>query len=369
MDATAQGRAWDWVAHLRSGGTTPWAAFETDSPAPPTTELAEAARARVPGAQNLELLRRINLASGARPTSYAEGVLRASLAGRGQPEFALSGVADRRPEIDPDEIDDEELLRVAASAIADALILGGLPDPVEPPPPRRRRRHFHLAGDPWLAIPLRRELLMAGHPTGGLRARTYVLGRPFDELVVDAWSAACFDNGPAPWETWLANWVERDRPPTRVDLEAIAERHRPRARSIEVVTDPALLRGLLGCRRQLTVPTPLAASALEAARRVAVVLGGLVSPDERTALLRGRLLPAIAGAPGPRLSVPEGCLPWARSQAGRMRATLSQAGYGVHGGWDVLTAVPTAAGQSYADRPSTSGALTTAVSLLGGEAW
>jgi hypothetical protein len=48
-------RAWGWVAHLRTGGTTPWSQWQ--DPAPP----AEQGGRYLPGAQQLELLRRLNL--------------------------------------------------------------------------------------------------------------------------------------------------------------------------------------------------------------------------------------------------------------------------------------------------------------------
>lgn len=325
---------------------------------------------RLPGAQQLELLRRINASTDGNGAA-ADGVLRATLTGRGQPEFALSGIEEVRPQLDPGQLPDGELLRVAASAIADALILGGLPEPPTPPPARRRRRHFQLVGDPWLAIPLREQLAMAGHPPGGMRARTYVIGDHFDQLVIDAWSAACFDNGPAPWESWLAKWMERDRLPGRIDLVRIAERHRPRSRSVELVLDPSLLPGLLGVRRKLSVPGPLAVSALELSRRVAIVLGGLVSEQERTLLLQNRLLPLVSLTPGPRLSLPSACRPWAESHSTRMRAELADAGYRVHGGWDALIAerTPAQPGELRTEAPTEAGALQAAVTLLGREVW
>lgn len=352
--------AWGWVAHLLDGGVTPWTSYAGGT--------AAAAGERLPGAQQLELLRRINMATGGRSPG-AGAIIRASLAGRGRPEHGLIGITDVRPGIEPSELPDSELLRVAASAIADGLIVGGLPEPVEPPPARRRRRHFNLVGDPWLAIPLRDELTQSGHPPGGPRSATYVLGGRFDHLVVNAWSAACFDNGPAPWETWLAKWVERDRPPARVDLVKIAGRHRPRARSVDLVLDPALLRGLLGVRRRLALPGPLSVHALEMARRVAVVLGGLVSPEERKVLLRSRLLPVLAAFPGPRLALPEPHAIWALSQSQRMRAELTEAGYPVHGSWDEVEGPPggVPGAVPMLDRPTEAGALKVALSVLGKE--
>lgn len=362
MTVDPHAKAWGWVAHLIDGGVTPWSSYAGRD--------AAAAGERLPGAQQLELLRRVNQATGGRSRG-AGSIIRASLAGRGQPEQGLVGLDDVRPGVEPSRLPDGELLRVAASALADALIVGGLPEPEEAPPARRRRRHFTLVGDPWVAIPLRHELTQAGYPPGGPRSHTYVVGGRFDQLVVNAWSAACFDNGPAPWETWLAKWAERDRPPARVDLVKIAGRHRPRARSVDLVLDPELLRGLVGVRRPLTVPAPISVHALEMARRVAVVLGGLVSAEERKVLLRARLLPALSAVAGPRLALPQQQMPWAISQSQRMRRELTEAGYPVHGSWDAnwdigdsdtaSVAIPTL------DRPTEAGALKVALSVLGKE--
>ena len=56
MSQVGTARAWGWVAHLRAGGTTPW--LEWSGEAPATARV-------VPGAQQLELLRTLNLAGGA----------------------------------------------------------------------------------------------------------------------------------------------------------------------------------------------------------------------------------------------------------------------------------------------------------------
>jgi hypothetical protein len=369
MTVDPHAQAWGWVAHLREGGTTPWTSYAGSG--------APQLGARLPGAQQLELLRRINLATHGK-TAGADGVVRASLSGRGQPEFGLVGLVDARPQIDPMTLSEKELLRVAASAVADALIVGGLPEAVEPPPPRRRRRHFQLAGDPWLAIPLRQDLAMLGHPQGGRRARAYVVGGTFEQLVVNAWAAGSFDSGPTSWETWLNKWVSRDRPPTRVDLVRIAARHAPRARSVDIVLDPRLLRGLLGVRAQLDIPAPLAAHAVELARRVAIVVGGLVSQSERTALLRGRLLPILAKVSGPRLAVPDAHAEWLTKQAQQMRASLTKAGYPVHGDWQESQTGPQPGlpetgspenGPPVVTAPTDAGALKVAIALLGKETW
>ncbi|MBO0846512.1 MAG: hypothetical protein J2P22_13965, partial [Nocardioides sp.] len=51
----AEAQAWGWVAHLRDGGTTPWSDWR--EPASPDHDPGPF----LPGAQQLELLRRVNL--------------------------------------------------------------------------------------------------------------------------------------------------------------------------------------------------------------------------------------------------------------------------------------------------------------------
>ena len=237
-----------------------------------------------------------------------------------------------------------------------------------------------MVGNPWLAIPMREQLAHEGYPTGGPRSRTYVLGGDFEQMVVGAWSAACFDNGPGALGH-LAGKVGRNgiahRPASIWRGSPLGIK--PRARSVEVVLDPSLLRGLLGVRRHLDVPGPLAVHALEVSRRVAVVLGGLVSPVERVTLLRGRLLPVLSEVAGPRLGFPVAHAEWARSQTERMRSTLTDAGYPVHGDWDdvIFGAQPSTTSTTkksgtelvLLDGPNDAGTLKVAVNLLGREVW
>ena len=68
--------AWSWVEHLRSGGTTPWAEWVREPAAP-----ADVPRGPLPGAAQLELVRRLALAYDGLP--------------RGLPREAFSALADR----------------------------------------------------------------------------------------------------------------------------------------------------------------------------------------------------------------------------------------------------------------------------------
>ena len=140
-------RARGWVAHLRDGGTTPWLAWSGTSTGAP-------ASGPLPGAQQLELLRRLNLVSGSsaqprgdhhrartRPADrrLADRVLAAPAAGRGKADLPLVGVADRgfgAAPVDPATISAHELVRVASVLLADDLVALGA-DPVATSWPRR----------------------------------------------------------------------------------------------------------------------------------------------------------------------------------------------------------------------------------------
>ncbi|MGI8646483.1 MAG: hypothetical protein ACR2JD_09225 [Nocardioides sp.] len=322
-------RAWGWVGHLRRGGTTQWAAW--------TGETDEAGRF-LPGAQQLELLRRVNVrATTGVPVTLASRVLVASAPGRGRPDLELAGAGVASPfgprPIDPAILPADELVRVATSLLADDVVAAGLP-PVAPSLPARPwRRSYRLVGDPVLADPLRAQLVARGRPPGGRNPLVLVLGCPADRMLADAFEARALDTGGPSWPEWLAILIERDQLAPRVDLAAVAAhwaRRTGRGR-VTLVLDPAAVPRLVGIRRRLIVPTPLSAEAVDLARRVAGVLGLLVTPEHRRALLRGALAPRLRGLPGAALGVPEEHRAWLTGRAGRMRRELLRAGYPVEG--------------------------------------
>ncbi len=82
---TGTAAAWGWVAHLADGGTTPWVVW---------SGTAEPRGDRLPGAQNLELLRRLNLAGRPGP-GLVEGVLAVDPSRRSRPALPLAGGPSR----------------------------------------------------------------------------------------------------------------------------------------------------------------------------------------------------------------------------------------------------------------------------------
>jgi hypothetical protein len=361
VTAADQRRAWGWVGHLRAGGTTPWADWS-----------AEGVRAGrfLPGAQQLELLRRLNAAAGRSgvPEDLAARVLDASAPGRGRPDLELVGADAPSPfgprPVDPVDLPDDELVRVAVSVLADDLVAAGVPPPPAATWARPWRRAYRLVGDPVLADQLRAQLVARGRPPGGVASRILVLGAPADLMLADAFEARALDTGAPPWEEWLAALVERDELPPRADLAAVARAWARRAAPdrVRIVLDPAEVPRLVGVRRPLATPIRLSAEAVELARRVAAVLGLLVDPGRRAVLLRRTLGPRLRGLGGPALAVPEQHRAWVTERAERMRGGLSRAGYPVEGGDldGVLPAFPSGGVEHAVER----GVLDLAVGLL-----
>jgi hypothetical protein len=369
QDTPGVRRAWGWVAHLREGGTTPWRDWAG----------AGEARGRIlPGAQQLELLRRLNLA-GPPTAPLAERVLAASAPGRGRPDLELLGAVEMLafgpPPVDPGDLPDDELVRVAAGLLAEDVAAAGLPPHRDPSFVRPWRTRYRLVGDPALADPMRAALTARGRPPGGRGAVVLVVGRALDRMLVDAWSSRCFDEGAPAWRDWLADTVHRDQVPPRVDLLQHARTWADRVgrERVHVVLDPVAVPRLVGLRRPLAAPPAappdVPADGVELARRVASVLGLLVPGDRRRALLRERLRPRLASVTGPALAVPPEHRDWLHRRAVRMRDEIERAGYAVHGDPDTLVPVQAGGASVGVVDPSDAGTLELAVRLLldGGE--
>lgn len=358
-------RAWGWVAHLRAGGTTPWAGW-TGSGRP----AGDPGRARVvPGAQQLELVRRLNVA-GSPSVALVDRVLAASAVGRGQPDLELAGAVPDRPfgarPVDPAELPDAELVRVATSLLADDLVTVGVRRPSEGFP-RPWRVRYHLGGDPLLADDLRTHLTRVGRAPGGPRPLAIVLGGPVDHLVADAWSRRCFEQGVERWPDFVRRWRQRRALPPRVDLAAVADAMAARhgRQAVRVVIDPAALPGVLGVRRLPAWERP-GADAVELGRRIAVVLGMLVPAAQRQELLRWTLRPRIPSTTTAPVAVPEEQLDWVDDMARRTTRRLRRAGYPVLG--DLAGLAPAGGTRSEPDR-LTSRVLDLALRMLLDDGW
>ena len=340
MTVISTSAAWTWVDHLRAGGSTPWAAWldaraDVDDP--------RRGDRLLPGAQQLELLRRLNEAGTPSP-DLVERVLVASAPGRGRQDLELVGAVEPlafgpRP-IDPATLTDDDLVRVAVGLIAEDVVAAGVPSP-EPVKARRWRTRYRLAGDPWLADPMRAELVAQGRPTGGRGAVVAVVGTDLATLLAHDWMTRCFTDGSVPWDEFCATLARRGRVPRRVDLASSAARWAERQGGpdlVRLVLDPRKVAKVVGVRR-LAVAPDVSADAAELARRVAGALGLLVTPAASCRAPAHR--PATTAArrcPGRLPSYPWPSGSGSRSRPARIQRRLRAGGYPVVGDLDATAA-------------------------------
>lgn len=344
-------RAWGWAAALRDGSTTAW----LDWPADGSGEGAPLS-ASLPGAQQLALLRRLNLAARAAgrtvPRSTAERVLAAGVSGRGRGELSLVGAAEAgrfgAPPVDPDALADDELLRVAAGLIADDVAAhAGDPEPERSLLERVRglRRpwvaSFLVLGVQWRAEAARDDLVAHGHRPGGRRPTAYLLADDLGTVLAHAWTARAFDQGGPTWSDFVRNSASFGHLPPRADLPRMARSatHKYGAGRVVVVLDTTVLGTLLGVR-SLAAPPQLGAHAIDLVRRVGEPLGLLVDAADRPRLLRATLAGRLDGLGGPLPTVPRRWESWLSSQAERTHHDLAAAGYPVLGDLERLLPGP-----------------------------
>ncbi len=334
-------RSGSWAAHLVAGGTRAWHEYAEQS-----SVGRDGWHGPVPGAQNLELLRRLNLRGRPSAESVRE-VLTAALPGRGRPDLLLRGADEPRwghPPIDPVELAPDELVRVAGSVLAGRIAASRTPSP-QPHRIRRWSKQYVLHGDPWWLDEAAERLVADGRPSGGPAAHHLVLAAPLDQLLLSLWSRRSFGDGVGGLTEWLGTRHQTGYVPARIDLVQLAERAASRVgvHRTHVVLDPAALPGLTGMRR-LPAPLPRPGWAgTELARRIGAILGTRVAPERRRELVWQVLRPALRARPGigrPRLRVPERHRAWLIERAEAMIVGIRRRGYPVHGDLDTLVPGP-----------------------------
>ena len=319
MTEPAEARAWGWVAHVRDGGTTPWREW---------SGTAEPGGAVLPGAQQLELARRVNLAG--RPSPHLlDRVLAADPPRRSRPALPLDhgpDVPDHGPRpVDPAEVQGAELVDRVAVLLAQELA-GHRP----PEPAAGRRRpwalRYRLDGDPELGRAVRRHLVARGRPPSARVGRLVVLGTDVGSMLVDLWTHRALGEGVASWGVWWRRTTARDRLPQRVDLERIVARglSSPTVEGVHLVTDPALATRAAGLRSPFPPARPLAAAAVDLGRQVVAALRPAVPPETRQALVSEVLRPRLETVAGPPPVVPGRHRAWVDAQATRLHTRLSR---------------------------------------------
>lgn len=316
-------RAWGWVDHLRGGGTTPWQDWVgtgVQRPGP------------FPGAQQLELLRRLNGASGTRPRPVlADRVLAAPAAGRGRTDLPLVGAVTNgfgALPVNPADLPDRELVRVASSLLAQDLVSRGA-DPAPATWTRPWRRRVRVVGDPLVVATTTDALAARGRPQGGVLPHVVVAAGPLDVLLAHTWTRRCFEHGSRPWRDWVGFWQGRRELPPRVDLAAAVRRRHGRRPLVRIVTDPSRLASAVGVRK-LPVERVPGADQAELARRVASVVGLLAPSEQRPELMR-TFQARVPATTTPTVAVPRSARAWLEDAAERLIRDLRRADYPVLG--------------------------------------
>lgn len=368
-DGAALARSW--VEHLRTGGTTPWPRWVRDAgvePARPT----KVAAAGVPGAAQLELLRRLNTIG---PLPHrVDHVLGRPGPGRGPvhlrlPLQPLGPPAPRK-----------EVLRVAAGVLAD--LVAQLPPPArerrsrraERPRPAREVPAYVLEGPPVTVAEVRSRLAAAGVPVheprfSWLGARrdpgpslAVVLVAPLDESLRQAWTNRVQHGAGRAWARFVRQWAGRGSLPPSAAVDRTVDHWRDRlgAGSVHLVpVDPttespeqlaARVTEVLGARVGTGVggaggvgptdPARLAPAVVDVLRRVNVVLP-FVSPPADRAPRRTALVALMRGAEGDPEppDLPKRERAWAARTGSRLVDALVESGCVRHGDLDAVRAI------------------------------
>ena len=244
-DASYEQAVSAWAAHLRAGGTTDWSAWR-DTP----TDLAAddlagtGGRQPLPDAVHLELVRRINLAApeGADVRGLADRVLATAAPGRGLIDVPLPWPDTPRrfgtPPMDPAQLPEEELIRLAVGVLAHLLpgVPSSTPEAPPAPWPLPWRRRFRLHGSPGTVAGVRESLLAQGLVETDWRPTHVVIARPVPVMMAEHWAASVRNGGILKWSTAWRRAEAAGRLPPSIDVADIAERLATRStRQVHVV--------------------------------------------------------------------------------------------------------------------------------------
>jgi hypothetical protein len=383
--------AWSWVAHLLDGGTTDWATWaEHPAVSPPTTDLADAATVtppagleRLPGAAQLELLRQLVLtAGGPLDRDLALRVLRRPAPGRGPVDLPLGWPGEGQvtadgfhhrssPPTDPGSLDVEELLRVGAGVVADALMESppAAAGPDRPTPRRlpvpalRRGPSVWVEGPPRSAAAVRAELAAGGTRLHRGRLRWWRGGRtvpdrvvvvvpPLERGLLEVWEDRALAGAARRWEVWVQELQGSGRLPPSLRAGRLAAYWAERLGAAHVTV---LVRGpsadVSTDRGELS---PLEVDVVRRVNAVLLLHRDAAGRAELSARLAERLrgLGDRIGVPGPAaLRVPPGQRRWLRSTSARLVTGVQHAGYPVEGDLASLRPRPPAPGDAHSLDP------------------
>jgi hypothetical protein len=359
-----------WALHLREGGRTPWSRWQDtplDAPLGTAEPSTGADGRRLPGAAQLELLRRVNQVG---PLPHrVDHVLSRPGPGRGPAHLKLpAGKGAAAPR--------KEVLRVATGVLAD--LTAELPPPVAMRRRRPRRSSgpaYVLEGLPLTVAEVRAQLAAAGMPehqapSSWLRSRrdpgpevvVFLVDR-LDEALRQAWASRLQRGAARAWPRFVGEWAGRERLPASAALAdnigywaervgpgavhlLVADPHVDAAERIAELLGRSLPEGHLQADPAVGDPVRLTPAALDVLRRVNVVLPFVSGRDERaahrTALVQ--LLRQEDGR-GEPADVPEEQRSWLAATASRLVDAVAGTGCTVHGDLERLAGLAPASGR------------------------
>ena len=198
----------------------------------------------LPDAVHLELVRRINLAApeGADVRGLADQVIATAAPGRGLIDVPLPWPDTPRrfgtPPMDPAQLPEEELIRLAVGVLAHLLpgVPASTPEAPPAPWPLPWRRRFRLHGSPGTVAGVRESLLAQGLVETDWRPTHIVLARPVQVMMAEYWAASVRNGGILKWSTAWRRAEAAGRLPPSIDVADIAERLATRStRQVHVV--------------------------------------------------------------------------------------------------------------------------------------
>lgn len=332
-----------WAGQLRVGSTQTWTEFLAS---PAIAALPWDADAPLPGAAQLELVRRLAVERPPQHSRLAELVLGTAGGGRGLVDVPLpwpAGELDRpgigTPPVASEVLPADEVLRVAAAVLV-RLLAAERPGPQTGPGRTWRpwRRSVTLLGAPATAALLRGALREHGLREGGARTTYVVLGGPLDELMAQRWSARVRAGAGMRWQRMWRTAEIHDRVPRGIAVSALAARLADEVGTARVHVvlgaDADATARLVGEVLDVELGSfedrhdPLATDLL---RRVNPLLTLAVGVDRRREIV-ARVWPEVAaGEDSGPLGVPAGHRDWAVRTGERMATALTSGRYAVHG--------------------------------------
>lgn len=357
--------AWSWVSHLRGGGTTPWTEWSGHVDEAGADDPLHAIR--LPGAAQLEVVRRLAARRGDRPidfTRLADRVLGRSGPGRGLGEIPLAhkGSAPNdlqvgMPAGDPSRVPVPELIRVCVGVLSDLVTATATQPPDDQSADRRPSRsslpslpaarqwpwsrRYTLEGPPQAVGAVRASLAGSGLVEGGRRPTVVIVTDTLESMLCQVWVARTERGSDMRWAKFARSLARADRLPPSVDLAAVAARWSTRVGADRVhvvapIDDAAQARRTVADILGITTPLPNPAgqgaippAGADVLRRLNSVLNVRVQPDVRRRALREAA--SHLQGPGRPLLVPAECAEWAQARARRMTEDLLAGGYAVHG--------------------------------------